>query len=111
FTASARLCDRLRLYAAEPIESEWPWISTLSSGWVNRALATSFSVCCAGAVSCDELYSKSTARTITDCSMMRQSASTLKPAGAVHGGGEAATGGGGGRRDGRWVSAKPVANP
>src|SRR3984957_2952659 len=70
-------------------------MSTFSSGCLTSEAPTSSSVCLAGNVNSAELNSKSTARTTSVCSMIRQLASTWKPAGATQAGGGAGGGGGG----------------
>src|SRR5450432_2292318 len=71
-------------------------MSTFNSGCLTSDAATSSSVCLAGKVNSAELNSKSTALTTSVCSMIRQLASTWKPAGATQAGGGAGGGGGAG---------------
>src|ERR1700730_18735572 len=96
-------------------------MSTFNSGCLTSEAATSSSVCLAGNVKSAELNSKSTARTTSVCSMIRQLASTWKPAGATQvgagagggagsgggGGGSARATGGGGGGGGPNISCKP----
>src|ERR1700730_7233951 len=81
-------------------------MSTFNSGCLTSEAATSSSVCLAGNVNSAELNSKSTARTTSVCSMIRQLASTWKPAGATQVGGGAGGGGGSGSGGGGGGSAR-----